>query len=167
MTIPPARALAVASRYTRGRVRSSSEVRTYLRRGGLSAEQAAAMVAVCQRRGWVDDRVCARLWADHWARRGYAWTAIRRKLAAKGLDEPTIDEAGRALDRAAGDAQRARALVQQRGMLSGRGIRRRFGGRPQELGRLARALAARGYADELIDEALSAADRSADDDAGE
>ena len=139
------RALAAAIRYTRAGVHASRDVLAYLTRRGVPPGTAARLVSACQHRGLVDDRACARLWADHWARRGYAQAAIRVKLSAKGLDERTIEQAiartGAALD----DDARARAFVAERARRgSGRGAR----------SRLARTLASRGFDPDLIAQVL-------------
>jgi SOS response regulatory protein OraA/RecX len=142
----PSRALAMVGRYTRGRVRSSQEVLTYLGRRGVSPATATRVIAECRARGMLDDEACARLWADHWARRGYAWEAIRAKLAAKGVSGPVVDRAARRLGTAGDDEGRARHVVAsyQR--------RPHAGGASQ---RLARALRARGFDPEVIERVLA------------
>jgi SOS response regulatory protein OraA/RecX len=94
----------------------------------------------------VDDRLCARLWADHWARRGYAWSAIRVKLSEKGLDEQAIEHAASWLGTASDDDARARLVIAQR-------LRRRAGARQRS--RLGRALASRGFDSDLIERILN------------
>ena len=137
--------VAAVARYSRTGVRSRCEAAAFLRRRGASAGLAAQVLAECRRCGLVDDRACAQLWADHWARRGYAWSAIRLKLADKGLDEEAIARAGQRAGMASDDGARARQLVASRAR-TGSGARQRV--------RLARALAARGYDAELIEQVL-------------
>jgi SOS response regulatory protein OraA/RecX len=123
--------LTAALRYARAGVRSTQELRTFLSRRGASSSQIESVVAACRTRGLLDDQASARLWAEHWARRGYAWAAIRVKLFAKGFDEPII-------------ATAAGALATPEG-----GLRQRA--------QLARALGARGFDAELIEQVLAEA----------
>ena len=134
------RVLSTLPRYLRARVRSTSEVTDYLRRRGVPPQQASRAVAECRTRGFLDDRACARLWADHWARGGYAASAIRLKLAAKGLPGEVIGEVTRAYGAPADEEARARLVA---------AAARRRGSR--EAGRLARALVARGFEADLIE----------------
>ena len=143
---PTCRAHTLADRYTRGRVRSTGEVLTYLRRQVVSSSTAARVIAASRARGLLDDHACARLWADHWARRGYAWSAIRAKLAAKGLAEDVIEAMLRRLAADVTDEDRARALVAS-------SLRRR-GPRPVDVRSAARTLQARGFDEEVIARAL-------------
>ena len=138
-----ARALAAVVRYTRPGVRSIQEVLMYLRRRGCSPETAARVIAQGRARGILDDRACARLCAEHWARAGYAWSAIRLKLSAKGLDEPTIEETATYVDAAFGDEARARLVVTS-------SLRRHM----RQPARLARTLASRGFDPDLIERVL-------------
>ena len=138
-------ALAAVIRYTRAGVRSTRQILAYLQRRGVSTDTSARVVRLCQARGILDDRACARLWADHWARQGYAWAAIRQKLTERGLDDSTIDEARHRLGLASDDGARARLVVAQR--------TRRSAGRPPR-SRLARTLASRGFDSELIERVL-------------
>ena len=109
----------------------------------MSAAAAARAVAECRRRGLVDDLAAARLWAGHWMRRGYAWSAIRQKLSAKGIDEPAIREAAQGLDVSADEVARARQLVRQRTRSSA------------GQARLARMLASRGFDEDVIGQVLT------------
>lgn len=139
------RVLAAARRYVRTGVRSTAEVLRYLQRHGLPPAAAARVVSGYQACGLLDDRACARLWAEHWARRGYAWAAIQPRLVTKGLpDEATAASAGR-LDTPQEDMVRARRLVAQRRYQSA-------GGRGRA--RLARTLSARGFDADLIEQLL-------------
>ena len=126
-------------------VRSNEEVCAHLRRRGVSPRRAARALAACRARGLVDDRACARLWAEHWARQGYAWAAIRLKLSAKGLTDDAIRVAEQSMGRAPDDAARARQVVVQRARRAG--SRGRLG--------LARALASRGFDADVIDRILT------------
>ena len=87
------RALARAVRYVRTGVRSTHDVRSYLVRHGVSSEAAGEVVQTLRQRGGLNDETCARLWAEQWARRGYAWSVIRHKLEAKGLGPAAIHQA--------------------------------------------------------------------------
>jgi len=94
----------------------------------------------------LDDRACAELWADHWARRGYAWSAIRLKLSEKGLDAHAIAHAASRLGTASSDDERARRIVTQH-LRPGEGRRQQA--------RLGRMLASRGFDQDLIERVLS------------
>ena len=139
--------LGWVSRSTRSGVRSTQQVAASLRRRGVAPEVVAQVVGACRRRGLLDDRACARLWADAWARKGYAWAAIRAKLAEKGLDEEAITQAGGRVGLAAtsADEARARELLQ-----------RRIGRRPGPTrAQAARLLAARGFDADLSERLLN------------
>ena len=135
-----ARILVALPRYLRTKVRSTREAVGYLRRRGVPPQQASRAVAECRTRGLLDDRACARLWADHWARGGYAASAIRLKLAAKGLPDGVIEDVTRPYGAPAEEEARARRVVD---------ASRRRGTR--QAGRLARRLAARGFEADLIE----------------
>ena len=157
---PTADVLSLAVRYTRARVRSVHEVSSYLQRRGVSRETATRVVTACQARGLVDDRACACLWADHWARRGYAWAAIRLKLSAKGLEDEAIDHAANGLEGASDDAARARLVAEtylsRRHVSPDRRARRLSRSMaPHVAGGLARTLAARGFDADLIERILN------------
>ena len=143
------RLLAVVTRYTQHSVRSTQDVLARLRRAGASTGTAAQVVAECRVRGIVDDDACAQLWADHWARRDYAWSAIRLKLSEKGLDAQTIDKAVHTLGSASQDEARARHAVTD--------ALRRSSARstPHQASRLARTLASRGFDSDLIERILN------------
>jgi SOS response regulatory protein OraA/RecX len=150
---PEARA---AARYTRAGVRSTSEVRAYLKRRGLSVAIAQRIVADLVSRGALDDQACAKLWASHLARAGYAWVAIQRRLSAKGLDDETIGQVGRSAGIAPSDAERARQIVAERL----RGLQkshRTRGTAAKDLNRLARFLRSRGFDQDVIEQVLSEA----------
>ena len=139
------RLLASAIRYAGTGVRSSRQVLAALRRAGASAREAQRLVAACRVRGLVDDRACARLRAEHLARRGYAWAAIRATLSAQGLTDGDIASAGHALGTAAEDAARARDVAAS--------YHRRIP-RPTAQ-RLARRLASRGFDADLIERVVA------------
>ena len=141
----PARLLAAAIRYTSTGVRSSQQVRATLRRAGAASGTAERIVAACRVRGLVDDRACARLRAEHLARRGYAWAAIRSTLSTQGLTDGDIASAGRVLGTAADDAARARGVAAS--------YHRRTP-RPT-VQRITRALAARGFDADLIEHVVA------------
>ena len=143
----PVTAVAWLTRYARTHVRSTFEARQYLRRRGVRPAAIERAMAACQGRGLLDDSACARLWASHWARQGYAWAAIRLKLLEKGLSEASIAAATEAVDAtAAGDAERAHQVLAQH-------VSRRSGIAPPRP-RLARILASRGFDSETIDHLL-------------
>ena len=136
---PAARAWGLARRWLRFGTRSTAELRTYLR----SQQVPHALIPVVVQRagaaGLVDDRACAALWATRLADQGYAREAIRRRLEAKGLAIPPLQD----------DESRAREVVQRvlRRPQAVRGLRLRR--------RLARLLAQRGFDSDLIDRVLT------------
>ncbi len=138
--------LAAAARYVRSGVRSTSEVRGYLLRHGLPPQTAARVVSEYRTRGLLDDRACARLWAEHWARRGYAWAAIREKLSGKGLAEEAITAAAGRLNAPEQEIDRARRLIAGRVWLRAD---------TRQRARVARALSLRGFDVDLIEQLLS------------
>ena len=140
------RALATARRYVRASVRSRHEVTIYLHRRGVSPEIASRAVAMLGTQDVLNDGVCARLWAEQWARRGYASAAIRLKLAAKGLDEETITQTLTQRRISVDDAARARALAARA---------TRAGAHHLERTRVARRLASRGFDPDLIEQILN------------
>ena len=138
--------LAATLGYAKAAVRSSHEVRAYLRRCGTPPSTATRLLAACRDRGLLNDQASASLWAEHWARQGYAWAAISLKLSVKGFDVQTIRSIGNALARVSDDETRARAVVSQR-------VR---GGAtdPHQRLRLARRLASRGFDPDVIQRVL-------------
>lgn len=137
-------ALALATRYTRSRVRSVHEVRAYLQQYGLTARLTARVIAAGVSRGLLDDQAAAALWVEHWARHGYAWAAIRAKLAAKGFDERVVAEAGRLSGVTQTDEARARDVIQQASAKVARVSREQ----------VARRLAGRGFDQDIIERIL-------------
>ena len=154
------RVLAQVARNIRARVHSTEEVRRVLRARRVRPVVIGQVVREWQARGWLDDRACARLWAEHWARRGYAWRAIRARLAAKGLDDAASGHAAQALSLASDDEARAQRLVASRlgrgrvatGRVSILSARRKRG--------LARTLAGRGFDPQIIVRVLGIPDES-------
>ncbi|MDP3722520.1 MAG: RecX family transcriptional regulator [Candidatus Omnitrophota bacterium] len=136
---------AAVSRYVRSGVRSRHEALQYLCRRGVPARRAVAVVSACQAQGLLDDRAAARLWADHWARQGYATEAIRLKLADKAFDERDILEAIRPLRASTAEEERARLVLARDARRTTRRLSR---------ARLARVLASRGFDPDLIDRLL-------------
>ena len=140
------RVLAAARRYVQAGVRSRHEVTIYLRRRGVTAETTNCTLATLGAHGLLDDRACARLWADQWARRVYAIAAIRVKLTAKGLNEETVNHAITQLRISLDDEARARAVAAQYARpRTGRG----------ERSRVARTLISRGFDADLIEQVLN------------
>ena len=145
---PAADVLATgALRYARVGVRSTRDVLTYLERRGASPNATARILADCRTLGLLDDQAAARLWAEQWARRGYASAAIRLKLQAKGFDARISDEAVTRAGSASDDEIRARLLVAS--------SLRRQTARPGRSQRLARVLASRGFDPDLIERVLA------------
>ena len=137
-----ARVLASVTRYLRTAVRSTNDVRSYLTQRGIAPRVRDAVLLQATAQGLLDDRAAARLWADHWARRGYAWAAIHERLSQKGFDDPTIHAVALRYGSVSEDQTRARALVA--GLLR------------QDLSPkiLARKLASRGFDTDVIDRVL-------------
>ena len=149
------RTLAATLRYARSGVRSAAEVRAFLRRRGVAPGTMARLMTACRAHGSLDDRACARLWAGHWARRGYAGAAIAQRLAAKGLGAHTIDVALSHLARESPDDARARLLADSYlRRQPGAPRRGRSWRAPRRAGRLARALASRGFDSDVIERVL-------------
>ena len=137
-----ARPRAALQRYLRGGARSCQEAAAYLRRFELTPGAAQRLLQECEALNLLDDCAAARLWAEQWSRRAYAWRAITAKLAARGFGDRALSSA----EQHAGpdhDATRARAFAAA--------WRRRRHGRRGAPAALARALAARGFDAELIE----------------
>ncbi len=98
----------------------------------------AGLICVLEKDGLLDDRVCARLCAEHWARAGYGTPVIQARLSEKGLDDSTIADALLRLNETESDEDRAR------GWLAGRGRRN------ASVRTLARQLLGRGFERALI-----------------
>ena len=140
-------ALSAAARYTHRGVRSANQVRAYLTQRKVSPAIAERVLAACRFRHLIDDHACARLWADHWARAGFAWSAIRGKLAVRGLDEHVIAQAASWLAHAADDEARARAVAAR--------VLQRGRAHPQQRARVARTLESRGFDANLVERILN------------
>lgn len=137
--------LAGAIRYASTGVRSRQDVRAYLERRGAPRQTITRVLDTCSARGLLDDRACARLWAEHWARRGYASTAISQRLTEKALDAAAIEHAVHAMARTSDDEARAKAVVA--GHLGRRTVQ-------PSRSRLARTLASRGFDPDVIERVL-------------
>ena len=144
------RAGELIGRYTKGRVRSVHEALEYLSRRGITPRDAHQAVVEAQARGLLDDKVAARLWAEHWARRGYAWAMIRVKLREKGIDERTITELANRHDATEEDGAVARRLIEAF-------LRRSSDPPRRQRSSLARTLASRGFDSDLIEQVLNEA----------
>lgn len=132
--------------YLRRGVRSVAEARAFLERANAPQAEIAATLDALKAEGLLDERACARLWADHWARALWSSGAIREKLLEKGIEPAAIEAAAARLGLDATDAERAEALAAQKrhARVSGTG--------------LARVLAARGFGAELIERITGSSD---------
>lgn len=142
-----ARALAALTRYLRRGVRSTQEALAYLRRLRVPGVASTRLVKVFRARGMLDDAACARLWAEHWARQGYAWGAIRARLSAKGLDEQLIHQTGKQLGTSSDDEEARAKDVAVR-------VTARFRTR-RPRARVGRTLASRGFDADVIERVLN------------
>jgi SOS response regulatory protein OraA/RecX len=133
-------------RYARKVVRSTHDVRAYLTRRAIPRRLADAVIARCQSLGVLDDRAAARLWADHWSRQGYAWSAIRLKLTQRGFEDRVIQELASSDASVSHETARARAVVAA--------ALHKNPSHPHPRGRTARLLAARGFDADVIDRVL-------------
>ena len=151
-TQPPSQeqVLAAVTRYLRGGTRSIAECRARLRSRQIPEPLINTIVNLCIARGWLDDTACTKLWVTKLAEQGFAISAIRDRLIAKGLSEQVIEPAVSALQRAEDDDQRARLLV-QRLLVTLRGDRRDVRLRR----RLERRLAQRGFDQDVMSRALA------------
>lgn len=120
------------------RDRSEAEIRRHL--GAFAPEVADAVVARLRDLRYVDDPRFARNLCEQLARRGYGSERARAELVTHDIAHPVVEE--NVAEMAAGDAERAAALLQ-----------RRFGGVPEaarEKVRAARFLYNRGYPGDLV-----------------
>ena len=131
------------ARYLKTAVRSTNDVRNYLTRRRVAPRTREAIVLRAEAQGLLDDEAAVRLWADHWARRGYAWALIEEKLASKGFEEAAIRAAATTYGHASDDEQRARAAVSK-------ALRCSPSLPSRQAHRLARMLASRGFDPDLI-----------------
>ena len=111
----------------------------------MPAQRVTAQVRSYRALGLLDDRAAARLWADHWARQGYAAAAIYEKLSRKGFSNALSRFTLNQFDPSADDESRARTWLARR---------TRSGTASPAPSRLARALASRGFDAELIERLL-------------
>lgn len=137
----------MAFRYLRSGTRSTAQLRAHLAARETPGRLIERLVVECSRKGWLDDRACARLWATTLAERGYAQAAIRSQLADKGLEPSLINQAV-AAQVADTDEMRARAIAQAQ--VRGRSRRDR-----RLRSRLVRRLSSRGFDAESIDRILT------------
>lgn len=87
-------ATAQAMRLLRGRPRSRFEITQALRRRGVDAQIAMAVVDDLQRAGWIDDAKFARLWVrDRLALRPSGRRRLRLELIARGVSTPLVEDA--------------------------------------------------------------------------
>jgi regulatory protein len=154
-----ARALALAYAYLNRRERTESELRAYLQRRELAADEVDAAVAELVELGYVDDARYVRLFVeDKRALAEWGSERIRRALHERGVDRELIERA-LAAEHADGDGDgeldRALAL-----------LRRRFPEPPADRRERDRALGVmirKGYDSELALDALDAYGRSSRD----
>lgn len=133
-------ALGWALRYAGKHVRSRSEVLAYLCRRGIAPQTAARALEAAAALGVVDDRACARLWCAHWARQGFAASAIEEKLNARAIEPLAISQAIKALQKEQSDLARARDFLEH----AARGGKKT----PKQL---AQSLARRGFDEEILE----------------
>ena len=98
-----------------------------------------------QAQGLLDDHAAARLWAEQWARQGYAAAAIQLKLSDKGFPDGLVTNVITRYYPPTDDEARARELLAQR---------TRAGPHRATRSRLARTLASRGFDADLIERLL-------------
>lgn len=107
---------AIALRLLEKRLRSRAELEAALRRRGVSAENAVAVVGGLRRIGWIDDARFARAWVrDRLALRPSGHRRLRAELLARGVSPEDAEEALAALLPAG--KEQALALEQARGRL--------------------------------------------------
>ena len=140
-------ALGRVLRFAGKRVCSRSEVLAYLDRRGISPQTAARALEAASALGVVDDRACARLWCGHWARQGYAASAIEEKLKAKLIKPAAVRQAIQALQNEQSDLARAQAYLRQ--------VAR---SRRKTAKQLAQALGRRGFDEEIVEQIIPSND---------
>lgn len=102
MTQPPedslADAMADAIRFLALRMRTSGELRAYLRRRGYAASTIEQVLARCRERKFIDDRAFAEQFVRRRLAQGYGPRRLARELANKGLAQdvyrPLLDDLG-------------------------------------------------------------------------
>jgi SOS response regulatory protein OraA/RecX len=132
-----AEALTVATRTLSAAEQSTQVVAEKLSRRGVAPQVRAEALGVLERSGLLDDRRAACSRAQSLAERGYGDGAIRADLERRGFQSEPSDEAVAEL---APEADRARAIVQRRGVSL----------------QTARSLTAKGFSPETV-EAVCAA----------
>ncbi|MCS6936052.1 MAG: regulatory protein RecX [Candidatus Bipolaricaulota bacterium] len=153
------RARAYLLRLLAHRPRSRAEAQERLQQKGFSKDVITTVLHEAEQKGWLNDRLFARLWIeDRVARHPKSRHALARELAARGLDPELIEDA---LARAAIDETAlAEALVRQR-------LSRYRHLTPQERQRrLVGLLQRRGFPPRVIQRALQPLGESVDYDDG-
>jgi regulatory protein len=88
------RGLAIALRLLEKRLRSRAELAAALRRRGIGAADAAAILSELRRVGWIDDARFARAWVrDRLALRPSGHRRLRAELLARGVARADVEEA--------------------------------------------------------------------------
>jgi SOS response regulatory protein OraA/RecX len=130
-----AEAFTVAARALRARDLSSARLQERLERAAVAPATSAETLAALERTALVDDSRFARNRAAALAERGYGDAAIRLDLERQGVGSDAREEALAAIEP---ELERARVLVRRRG----------------EGPRTARYLAARGFGEDTVADAL-------------
>ena len=136
------RGFAVAGKALARRDRSLASLRGRLHQAGIPPATARDVVQALTRAGVADDARLARRRADELAERGYGDAAIAARLDAEGIEAAAASEALALLE---DEPARARWLLATE---------------PDAL-RAARKLARRGFAPEIVEEAVGALDAEA------
>jgi regulatory protein len=129
-----AEALAVAGRALRRQDLSQRSIAERLARASVAPAAVEESLAVLSRAGLVDDARFARTRAGSLAERGYGDAAIRYDLERRGVNSQLVQQA---LDSLEGEGERARRLVERRGLGA----------------RTARYLAAKGFGEGAVEAA--------------
>ena len=138
------RARKLAQRYLRYGSRSTAELTAHLAARDLPPDLLRETVEFCARKSWLDDRLCAKLVATSLADEGFAWAAIRERLAQKGFAASLIETTLEPLRRESSDEAQARKLLEREQ------ARRQPRGRRHIAGVLAR----HGFDAELIEQVV-------------
>src|SRR4051812_45047399 len=128
--------LDVAVRALRHRDRPASEIAERLARAGVDADRSAETLETLERLGYVDDGRFATARAASLAQRGWGDGGIRAQLEGAGVSAADVDAAIGALTP---ECDRARELVVRGGSSL----------------RTARRLAAKGFCEEVVAEAMA------------
>jgi regulatory protein len=142
-------ALQAALRLLGVSARSRAEIERKLARAGFPPEVIGAVIAECERRGWVEDAQFARAWiADRADRKEYGRIRLATELRNRGVDPESIAAATGSMDDA--DELR-RAVSAARRRLHGSALSGADGGpSPREARRLSDFLQRRGFAQRII-----------------